>query len=86
MMRSNLELHIERIVLDGLADVDRDQLSVAFKQEMERLFLEKGIPPGLRNGGSLAQLNGDALNVGHAAKANSIGTQLARSVYGGFKR
>ena len=86
MMRSNLELHIHRLILDGLPDVSRDQLGASFRQELERLFVEKGIPEALRHGGSLAQLNGEALNVGHEAKGNSIGIHLARSVYGGFKR
>ena len=86
MMRSNLELHIDKLVLDGLPDVNRDQLGAAFKQELVRLFVEKGVPPGLRHGGSQAQLHSEALNVGHEAKGNSIGILLAQSVYGGFKR
>jgi len=86
MKQANIELHIDRLILEGLPDVNRDQLGEVFRQELERLFLEKGIPQGLRHGGSLAQLNGKALKVGHEAKGDSVGIQLAQSVYGGFRR
>jgi hypothetical protein len=86
MKPTNVELHIEELVLDGLPHVDRDRFGQAVQQELSRLFSEQGLPPSLHHGRALAQLDGGNIEVAPGAAEGSVAAQVARAVYGGFKK
>ena len=80
----NIELHIEELVLHGFAPKDRRAISAAIQHELTRLFAEQGIHPSLARGYHAAKLDGGAFNIKSGAKPESMGTQVAQSLYGGL--
>jgi len=84
MNRSNLELHIENLILQDLPHLDQAQLSVVIQQELTRLFTERGIPASLQQPHSIVSLDGGAFTVSPDASLKTVGSQIARAVYGGF--
>lgn len=86
MNQANLDLHIDELIIDGLPHVNGDQLGAIVRQELARLFTEQGIPPGLRQSGQMAALDGGAISVPPNAPVEAVGAQIARSLYGGFSQ
>jgi hypothetical protein len=84
MMKQNIELHIEELVLHGFAPKDRYAIGEAVQRELTRLFSEQGVHPALGKGYGVAKLDGGAFQVKQGSKADTIGVQVARSVYGGL--
>lgn len=78
-------VHIERLILDGLApaDLDAAQLGIAIEAELGRLLAEGGVSPELMGGGALATLRGGAID-GAARGAGALGAQIAGAVYSGI--
>lgn len=77
-----VELHIERLILDGLPTINRAQLGVVIQQELSRLMLEGGVSAALVQSGNIAQLDGGAFQVAPGAGTQQIGMQIARALYG----
>jgi len=90
---SNINLHIEELVLHGFAPGDRYAIADAVERELSHLlaqqpapFTSAGIPPTwVRDLGNL-RLDAGAFNVAHGSRAASIGAQIARAVHGGLTR
>lgn len=82
----NAQIHIDRLVLDGL-DVpyaQRPALQAALESELARLVSEGGITPGLAgSGGSLARVAGGSIELGEGSSdPTALGGQIARAIYG----
>lgn len=84
----NLEVRIERLVLEGiaLAPEQRPRVQAALEAELTRLLAEGGLAPALLEGGALPRVP-----AGHFALAGDgdpvrLGQQIAQAVYGGLKR
>jgi len=73
----NVELHIERLVLNGvpLPSGGRNALAGAFGRELTRLIRDGGVSPALLGGISSPRLTATLGPTG------PLGTELARSVY-----
>jgi hypothetical protein len=84
MMRPNIELEIEELVLHGFGAIDRETLGLVVQQELVRLLADGGVPGGLGQGGEVSRLDGGTFNVAVGAKAEVVGTQIAQSIYGGL--
>jgi hypothetical protein len=80
MSADNLQLHIEQLVLHGFG-TDRHRIAAALQQELTRLLTEQGIPPALANSSEIPHINISANQIPAGAKAETIGTQLAQSIY-----
>lgn len=78
---SNIELHIEKLVLHGFSPHDRHRIGQAVELELTRLLTEQGISQSLSKGGKFTQLDGGQFNVAPNSKATTIGSQVAQSVY-----
>lgn len=81
-----VSLHIEKLVLHGLAPGDRYRIGEAMQRELERLIAMQGLAPLLARGGEIARLDGGVFQVAPSAKADAIGSQIAQAVYGGLIR
>lgn len=84
----NIELHIERLILDGLA-IEPGQhadIQTAVEDELTRLLVANGVRADLRSGGAIPSLRGAAINVTNEIKAIHLGSQIAQSVHGGIGR
>ncbi len=80
----NIELEIEKLILEGFPIGNRHRIGAAIEQELTRLLTEQGIPPSLSQGGEIPSLDGGVFEVSANAKPETIGRQIAQSIYGGF--
>jgi len=81
-----INLHIERLVLDGLplADGQGAIVRAAVEGELARLLSEGGMAPGLQSGIAMPSLRAGAINLNADSGPAQIGQQLAQAVYGGL--
>jgi hypothetical protein len=87
-MKPDVDLHVERLVLDGLSlDADAGQrLRAVMETELSRLLTEHGLPGSLQAGAEIASLNAGRVSLGSSARPESAGTDIAKAVYGGLSR
>ena len=86
MMPKNIELHIEELVLHGFAPGDRYRIAEGVEQELTRLLADRGVPQSLERGGEIANMDGGAFEVVQGSRAQVVGAQVAKAVYGGLRR
>jgi len=82
----NIDLHIERLILDGI-DVphhERPALQAGVTAELTRLLTEGGLQPGLTAGSAMAFARGNDLQMATDENPTQIGKQIAQSVYSGI--
>jgi len=79
----NVELHIERLVLEGLAvrPGDRAGLARTLSDELRQLIETGGVPRELIGGGAVPRLTAPLAPISPAAAASPLGQAIARSVY-----
>lgn len=82
----NINLHIERLVLDGLdiAPEQRPILQAAVEVELSRLLTERGMSPNLVQGVAVPRLSAKDIQTASANSPTELGQQIAHSVYGGI--
>lgn len=80
MQHANLELNIEQLLLPDLPYGERIQVAAAIEQEIQRLWSEQGVPPGIV-GNSLA-LSMARVQVDAGIPPAAMGAQIAQSLYG----
>jgi len=81
-----INLHIERLVLEGLP-VTAGQAPLvqsAVQQELTKLFGFSGIAPQLMFGDAMPYARGGAMRFGGEASPRQLGTQIAESVHEGL--
>lgn len=83
-MKPDIELYIDKLVLQGFPPGNRHRIAQAVERELTRLFTEQGAPPSLSQGGNFDQWNGGTFTMVSNASAASIGVQIAQTVYTGF--
>ena len=81
----DLDLNIEELVLRGFPGQDRDRIMRAVRAELERLFVEQGVPASLSKGSEVACLDGGSFDAKPGSSPEEIGAQVARSLYGGLR-
>ena len=86
MKPKNIELNIEELVLHGFSPGDRHRIGEAVEQELTRLLADRGVPQSLAQGGEVASVDGGAIEVASGARAQVVGAQVARAVYGGLRQ
>ena len=84
----NITLHIERLVLDGIAvsHAQRPLLQAAVEAELARLLAEGGLASGLRDGVQVPALGAQAIQITQPGEPAVLGTQIAQSVYSSLGR
>ena len=83
-----INLHIERLVLDGLS-IDRTQggkVRAAVEQELTRLLAAGGLSQQLGGGAPVPRLRGGNLKVAKGVEAGALGAKIARAVHEGIGR
>ena len=80
-MKANVELHIGELVLRGLPYGQRYAIAAAVESELQRLLEEGELPPSLASGVVLPQVQVDDLQFAADAKPESVGAQIAGSMY-----
>lgn len=75
-----IDVRIERLVLEGFDPRQTAALAAAFRGELQTL-LERGGLPGARRDVSAARLDGGRFSAPSGAPPESVGAALARAVY-----
>jgi len=82
----NIDLHIERLVLDGvsLAAADRPLLQTTVEVELTRLLASGGLSDATLSGGALDNMRASGIQLGNRGGPVRLGEQIASAVYGGI--
>jgi hypothetical protein len=83
-----INIHIDRLILDGLPikGADAQAIRNSLQLELERLNQEQGLHPSLNSSITLHTLSADPVTFNAKAPcADSIGKQVASSIYGSFR-
>lgn len=82
----NINVHIERLVLDGL-NIGPDQgaqVKAGVEVELSRLLREGGLLPDFQGGGVIPKVRANPAQISGEATPSSLGQEIARAVYGGI--
>ena len=82
----NVNLHIERLILEGL-DVsakERRMFTSAIEEELRQLLKAGGIGAGLQGGGSTARITAPSIQLRRDTGTGQLGKQVAGAIYGGI--
>jgi hypothetical protein len=82
----NIELHIERLILDGLSVEPRERphLQAAVEAELTRLLTAGGLRSELLSGGAVRSLGAGEIHVTNQMRASHLGSHIAQAVHGGL--
>lgn len=82
----NLQLHIEHLILEGLALDPRQgaQLQAAMQRELQRLLETGGVPPHWQSGWSVPEVHAPQLRLAEELRPQQLGRQIAHSIYRGM--
>jgi hypothetical protein len=82
----NIELYIERLILDGLPIERRQRADVeaAVETELTRLLTENGLGAEWLTVGAIPVLRAEAIQLTNKVGATQLGGQIAQAVYGGI--
>ena len=80
-----INLHIDRLVIDGVGDVNRKNLSAAIQTELSRLITTQGLHSSLHQSGAIEQINAKPISLTGQIRERSLGNKIAGSVYRGMK-
>jgi hypothetical protein len=84
----NVNLHIERLILDGLPIEGRDgrSLQLAIEGELTRLLTQSGGTPSLQPGTALPSVRADSIQLPAQSSPAELGRQIAGSVHSGMSK
>jgi hypothetical protein len=80
----NINVHIERVVLDGVPVDQPRSLRRALEQELTSRLTEGGLLPELRSGGAMPHVRGGAIELSRRSHPARLGSQIAGAVYRGI--
>jgi hypothetical protein len=83
MKPKTIELHIEKLVLDGLS-ADGASVAAAVERELAQLLAD-GLPAHFQSGGAHATMQGGSFKIGGRPSANAIGAAVAFAIHGAKK-
>ena len=85
----NINVHIERLILDGLpvARHEGPLVQAAVEAELARLLVADGLAPTLKSvGGATPSVNAPGIQFTSNSSPAELGQKIARAVYGGIGR
>ena len=85
---TNVNLHIERLILDGIEipSHQHPDLQTAMETELARLLDEGGLQAGLEAGGAVREVSGGMIEAAEGYNPAAFGPQIAHAVYRGIGR
>ena len=82
----SIELHIEELLLHSFSPGDQYRIGEAVEQELSRLLADRSVPQLLERGREIANMDGGAFEVVTGSRAEVVGAQVAKAVYGRLRR
>jgi hypothetical protein len=83
MKPKTIELHIEKLVLDGFA-ADGAGVAAAVERELAQLLADR-LPAHFQSTGTHTAMQGGSFEIGGRPSANSIGSAVASAIHGAKK-
>jgi len=82
----NINVSIERLILDGLSlsYSQRPLVQAAVEAELARLLATDGLVSHLQSGGALHNIRGGNIQLTQQSDPHTLGQQIAQAVYGGI--
>lgn len=82
----NINLHIERLLLDGvhIAPNQRHLLQVSIEAELTRLLTQGGVAASMSQGLAVPKISAANLQLTSGTNPTQLGQQIAASVYSGI--
>jgi len=80
-----INLHIDRLVLDGIGQLNSGQLALGLEKELHRLISTQGLHASLRQSASIQGIKAKPVSLGSRVREHRLGQQIANSVYRGMK-
>ena len=82
----NINIHIERLILDGLpiTHSQRPVVQASVEAELARLLAADGLTSALQTGGAVPYMPGGSIQLARDGNPNTLGQQIAQAVYGGI--
>ena len=84
-MNRNIEINIDKLILNGFAQGERYEIGIALEQELTRLFSEKENQRMFRENRKVDTISGGSFSASPGTKPDVIGRQIAGSVFNGIK-
>ena len=81
----NVNLHIERLIIEGLpvASSQGTRVRTAVEGELARMVAELGVPEQWRVGGAVPRVIAQDFTLASGERPDAIGRNIARSIYRG---
>ena len=79
-----IELHIERVILDGVPMDQPRVLRRALERELSNRLKEGGLSPEFRQSAAVPYVGGETIEIRQGQPATRLSTQVARAVYRGI--
>ena len=81
-----INLHIERLVIDGinLEVAERSLVQTSLQDELARLFAAGGVSESLAGGSAVSRISAAAIRLTESTSPSILGEQIAQSIYGGI--
>ena len=86
MTSNTIHVHIDKIVFEGIGQLNRSQLALSLQHELHRLISSEGLAGSLNQSTSMNHINAKPISVGNPVREKHLGHQIARSVYRELKR
>lgn len=83
VMNQDIDIQIDELVLHGFSATDAPHIQAAVERELSRLFSARQFPV-LSAPAEVARLNAGSFSHPPQASADSIGSQIAQSVFTGI--
>lgn len=85
-----VDLHIDRLIVEGASPADGRLIGTALQQELGRLITEGGLPGSWGGAEALESadiphLDAGSVRLGKQPRPRALGRQLALQVYGGSR-
>ena len=84
-MPQDIEIYIDRIVLEGFDQLNARELNQAIQQNLTALLTEQGLPQGVAGMGEVNRLNGGQIHLASNPTTGNIGKSIAGGIYQGIK-
>jgi hypothetical protein len=84
-MPQDIEIYIDRIVLEGFGHLNVRKLNQAIQQHLNTILSEQGLPHGFSGLGEVNKLNGGQIYMASNPTTGNIGKSIAGGIYQGIK-
>ena len=86
MNRRQIRLNIEELVLHGFSESEAQCIRETAEAELTRLLSEGNLSSSQVHTGTISSLNVGRIQIYQNATPRTIGSQIARSIYGGLTK